>query len=155
VHLLAATGVVSWNWVGAFVIAIAGSAITAYVAVRRASGRVGTSEAADLWEESRSIRQDYASRIKELNETVSRCEERLETQAARIDDLEQKNEKLYLENGNLRRMIEEHERTIAELRTQLHDVSEENKRLRVDNAQLKGEATKLRKRVSELERNGD
>ena len=152
--ILAGTGV-SWNWVGAFLIAAVGSALSAVVAIRRASGRVGTSEATELWNESRAIRQDYAARIETLNEVVARCETRIEAQAQRIDDLEAKNEKLYLENGNLKRMLEEHERTIAELRNQLHDVSEENKRLKIEGQQLKGENTKLRKRVTELEKNGN
>jgi regulator of replication initiation timing len=116
---------------------IVGPLVAYIVAARKLSGKVATSEATDLWEESRSIREDYADRIKVLNEVVKRCE-------GRIDELEERNDKLYLENGNLKRILEEHEATIAELRQVVHRLSDENDRLRLDN-------TALRKRVTELE----
>jgi len=109
-------------------------------AARRLSGKVASSEAADLWEESRSIRQDYQKRIEELNKVIYNCQQR-------IDELERRNDQLYLENGNLKRMIEGHEATIDELRSQLHRVSEENITLRDENV-------KLRRRVTELESHG-
>ena len=57
------------------------------VAARRFSGKIKTSEAEELWVESRSIRQDATMRISELNRVV----ERLET---RVDSLEGENDRL-------------------------------------------------------------
>lgn len=113
-------------------------ALVAYLGtVRKLSGKVKTSDAAQLWEESRGMREEYRSRITELNDVIERCE-------ARIVKLEQRNDELYAENGRLGRMIEQHEETIAELRLQVH-------RLAGENDQLKDENKSLRVRVAELE----
>lgn len=55
--------------------------MTYLVARRQRSGRVGTTEAAQLWTESTMMR-------KELRETVMRLEERVAQQDARIRELE-------------------------------------------------------------------
>jgi len=113
-------------------------ALVAYLGtVRKLSGKVRTSDAAQLWDESRAMREDYRSRITELNEVIRRCETRMEA-------LEKRNDELYLENGRLARMVEEHEATIAELRAQVHRLSDENESLKSDNGSL-------RRRVAELE----
>lgn len=121
----------------AVIAALAGPLLTYLVAARRLSGKIATSDASDLWTESRSIREDYQRRIEELNAVVARCEKRIEL-------LEDRNKALYLENGQLKRMIEEHEATIAELRLHVHRLGDENVALRDENV-------KLRKRVTELE----
>lgn len=118
-------------------IALIGFAGTYIATTRKLSGKVSTSTAAELWDESKNIRDDYRSRITELNDILGRCE-------ARIEALEKRNEQLYLENGRLARMLEEHEQTISELRQQVHRLAGENDVLKTDNG-------KLRKRVSELE----
>jgi hypothetical protein len=46
--------------------AVLGPFLTFVVAVRRISGKITTSEASDLWEESRDIRKEYRTRIAEL-----------------------------------------------------------------------------------------
>ena len=77
------------------------SAILAFLAAaRRLSGRVATSEASQLWEESRSIRDDYRRQIERLTKTLLLCE-------ARVDLLERRNEELTRENAKLTFMIEE------------------------------------------------
>jgi regulator of replication initiation timing len=119
------------------VASVVGALIAYVVANHRFSGQVETSEAKDLWNESREIRRDYLRRIEELNDVVRKCSER-------IDELEERNQRLYLENGNLKRMIEQHERTIEELRDHIH-------RLGKDNDLLRDENDKLRRRVGELE----
>lgn len=119
------------------IVGLIGPVVAYVVAVRKLSGRVGTSEAGQLWSEARNIRDDYRSRIDELNGVIARCEDR-------IQKLEERNDELYMENGRLGRMIEEHEATIAELRSQVHRLADENDDLR-------GENTKLRVRLTELE----
>jgi chromosome segregation ATPase len=103
-------------WIVAIVAALVGP-LLAYVGVaRRLSGKIGTSEASDLWEEARSIREGFRLRIEELNDVVRECNER-------IDALEERNAALFRENENLRYQVSVHERTIATL-------TEENKSLR-------------------------
>ncbi len=107
----------------AVLVALAAPVLAYLAAAKRLSGRIGTSEAGDLWEESRSIRQDYQRRIEELNRVVSECSQR-------IDSLEDRNAALFRENENLKYAVATHERTIKK---------------------LTAENVALRKRVKELE----
>lgn len=76
------------------VLAIVAGPLVAYVtANRRLSGKIATSEAADLWAESSSIRDDYRARISTLE--------------ARVETLEQKNTELERANDELRRAADE------------------------------------------------
>jgi regulator of replication initiation timing len=118
--------------------ALIGGPLIAYFGVaRRASGKIATSEASQLWEESRSIREWATNRISELNATVAKLQ-------GQIELLEKRNTSLSLENGRLTALLDEQGKTITEMREQLHRVSEENVALRRDN-------TKMRKRITELE----
>lgn len=77
------------------------AAIGAYlVAARQFSGKIATSDASDLWEESRSIRDWATKRIKELGEIVTHLE-------GRVAELEQHNGNLTSENQRLLRELEE------------------------------------------------
>jgi chromosome segregation ATPase len=121
-------------------VGLIGGPLVAYFGVaRRASGKIGTSEAGQLWEESRAIRDWATERINELNEIVRRLEKQ-------VADLQRRNESLHLENGRLTETLDEHEQTIAELRSQVHRLSDDNERLKKENVTLRG-------RVSELEAN--
>lgn len=71
----------------AIIVALAAPIGAYLVAARRFSGKIKTSEAEELWAESRAIRQDSAKRIRILNGVV----ERLET---RVGSLEAENERL-------------------------------------------------------------
>lgn len=64
--------------------------------VRKLSGKVATSDAAQLWEESRAIRKDLQERNQILHGIIDKCELRLER-------LEAKNEAL---TGNVRTLEE-------------------------------------------------
>lgn len=86
------------------------------VAARRFGGKINTSEAASLWTEAGNLRKEYKKEIDQLRSA-------LEAVTLRLADMEKRNGDLYLENGNLRRMVEEHEKTITDLR-------EDNQRLR-------------------------
>lgn len=71
----------------ALVAAFFGPLITYLVAARRFSGKIETTEAKSLWEESRSIRHDLAGRLQEVNGVVDRLE-------ARVAELEAENKEL-------------------------------------------------------------
>lgn len=77
------------------------------------------------------------SRIRTLNGTIENCEKR-------IEELEARNQKLWLENGTQRQMVEDQGDLIHELRDQVQ-------RLNKDKDQLKDENQLLRRRVTELE----
>jgi predicted RNase H-like nuclease (RuvC/YqgF family) len=87
-----------WSIVGTFVGTIAVALIGYVVAVRKASGKISSSEASDLWEESRAMRADYAVRLQ-------RCDERIAQMETRQSTLEAANDALGDENRALRRRI--------------------------------------------------
>lgn len=107
-------------------LALLGPVITYLGLVRRASGRIRTSDAAQLWEESRSIRVD-------LRADKDALEKRIVTLETQVRDLVGANQGLQQENERLHLLVDKHERTI--------------KRLTAENERLK-------KRVEELESAG-
>lgn len=117
-------------------IAVVGPVLAYFGTVRKLSGSIATSTAEDLWEESRSIRQDYQQRIRDLNALVTRCQER-------IDELDARNTALSRENGHLKDRLEEHEVTIAELRLEIHRLTDDNIELRSENGRLKARVLEL------------
>lgn len=92
-----------------YIIAILGPLGTYLVAVRRLSGKIGSSDATALWTESSNIRADYREqlersdrKVKELEAKLSKQEEKVDNLDARIVKFETDNYKLLLENGTLR-----------------------------------------------------
>lgn len=83
---------------GAVVAAFIGALGSYTLAARRFSGKIETTEAKELWAESRSIRKWSQERIEELNGVVGRLE-------ARNSELEDRVEYLELENAALHREI--------------------------------------------------
>lgn len=78
------------------IIAAVGGPIIAYLAAaRRLSGRIDTSEAAQLWEEAGKLRYEYKTEVTEMREILTKLR-------LRVEDLELKNDALHLENGELR-----------------------------------------------------
>jgi predicted RNase H-like nuclease (RuvC/YqgF family) len=75
--------------------AIIGPLLTYLAAAKRLSGRINTSEATSLWAESAAMRQDYLTRITQLNTSLERCE-------TRVHDLEDYVDKLREMNGALK-----------------------------------------------------
>lgn len=134
------TWVVLLGGIGALVSAV----LVFVVALRRTAGTVKHSEAEQLWTAMQKFTEELSARNEFLRKTLDECAEKIDNLEQRIDGLEEKNRKLYLENGTLRRMNTEHEKTIVELRDQLHRQSE-------DNAELRAEIVVLRGRVKELE----
>lgn len=112
------------------IVALVVGAIPYLIAVRRFSGRVDSSDAADLWTESRSIREWSQARIAELNQEVLSLR-------SRVGKFENDNIELSQENGRLVREVHDLNQTVGELRDEVRTLIDQ---LRV-----------ARKRVSELE----
>jgi chromosome segregation ATPase len=89
---------INWSAVGPLLGAFLGPIFTYLVAARRFSGRISNSDAASLWEESGKLRAEYKEEMNELRLITTRLRER-------VEDLEDKNESLYMENGELRKEV--------------------------------------------------
>lgn len=88
------------------VIAAVAAPIGAYLlAARKMSGRIRTSDASDLWAESRDIREDYKAQLEKANERTSRLEDR-------VARLERTNAELVGENIVLRARVTELEQLV-------------------------------------------
>lgn len=71
------------------------AALAAYLlAARKMSGKVTTSEASQLWAESDKIRQDYRSRIAQLEERIMFLE-------AALEDARRENTRLRIRLGEI------------------------------------------------------
>jgi hypothetical protein len=64
------------------------------VAAHKMSGKIATTEAAQLWEESRSIREWSAARIDKCDEEIGRLTDQLRIARARITEVEKENRRL-------------------------------------------------------------
>ena len=85
------------------------TAFGAYLAsVRRLSGKIGTSEAEDLWAESADIRKDYRAQLLMEQQRTARLEQR-------VDKLEDLNNLLTLDNRDLRIQLSECQRGLAQV----------------------------------------
>lgn len=98
--------------------------LAAYItASRKLSGRIGTSEASQLWAESSKIRDDYRDRLAGTDKRQADLE-------ARVATLEALNVELRRENVQQSQKVMEYESIIKELRTRLDALERENAELR-------------------------
>lgn len=73
--------------------------LAAYItATRKLSGKIGTSEAGQLWQESKAIRDDYRDRLVQTDARTAALE-------ARVASLEKLNNDLMRENADLRQRV--------------------------------------------------
>lgn len=80
------------------------SPIGAYIlAARKMSGKIGTSDAEQLWEESRSIREWSTKRIEACDAEILDLRQSLRDARRRIADLEDQNDQLRREVEELKR----------------------------------------------------
>lgn len=107
----------------ALVAALAMPVVAYFVAARRLSGRINTSDASSLWQESANLRQEYKEEIRLLRRELASCEER-------VGNVEERNRSLSRENVELRRTIDEHEETIRVLRLEVGRLTADNQVLR-------------------------
>ncbi len=57
----------AWVAIVLAVLALTGPALGYLISVRKASGRIQSSEASDLWKEAGDLRREYSQRIHELD----------------------------------------------------------------------------------------
>lgn len=95
--------------IAAVLIALLAPLATYLVAVRQLSGRIKDSDATQLWEESRSIRDWSAARMRELNEHIDRLEHR-------VAELETANRALTEENLHYAGLLEIERAMVARLK---------------------------------------
>lgn len=106
------------------VVAAVAAPLVAYItASRKLSGKIGTSEASSLWEESAKIRDDYARRLAASDERQAALE-------GRVALLERDNNSLTRENAGLGTKILAYEQIIKDLNARLGKVEDENTDLR-------------------------
>lgn len=118
--------------------AVIGPLVAYFTASRKLSGKIGTSEAAQLWAESTNIRDDYRQRL-----AVS--DSRQVALEVRVATLEGLNTELARENLTLTAKIVGYEETIKELRARLDVLEKENLALRKQVTALQKTLSKERK----------
>lgn len=106
------------------VLALIAGPLGAYIGIsRRLSGKIGTSEAADLWAESKSLREDANNKLTASNDRVLALE-------LRVRDVEKENSALTRENIDLMRKMSVDETDIQALRSRVEQLERENSDLR-------------------------
>lgn len=93
----------------AVLIALIAPLATYLVAVRQLSGRIKNSDASELWEESRAMRDWSAARMKELGDHCDRLEHR-------VEELETANRALTEENLHYAGLLEIERAMVAHLK---------------------------------------
>jgi FtsZ-binding cell division protein ZapB len=96
----------------ALVVATIGPLVAYLGASRKLSGKIDTSEAADLWLESSRIRDDYRNRLDKANVRIVELE-------TRVAHLEGENNSLVRENISLHARIDTLERENSNLKEQI------------------------------------
>lgn len=104
---------------GAIIVAL----ISVLVTNRRLSGKVATSDASSLWEESAAMRKEYRDQINDDRIRIASLEQR-------ISEAERINNALTRENNRLSAQNATYEITIKSLRDRVELLEHENKDLR-------------------------
>jgi chromosome segregation ATPase len=118
--------------IGLIVAALIGGLGTYLVAARRFSGKIGSSDASELWKESRSIREWSQERIEELTSTVKGLERR-------VSHVEAQNADLGEANSGLVQQIRDLSDTITELRAEIVQLTKELQQANERVVELEGE----------------
>lgn len=85
----------------AAVAAVAGPLCAYLVAAKRFSGKIASSDAADLWKESSAIREWSGTQITALSSNVARLEQRVQALEGSNEELSRENSRLVRENERL------------------------------------------------------
>lgn len=115
--------------IGVLAAALLGPSVAYAAAIRRFSGKIGSSDASELWTEARSLRDWSASRIAALE--------------ARIAVIETTNTALGRENQELVQKIRDLSDTIAHLRSEILELTRELKTAQRRVTELQEAAEKL------------
>ena len=107
-------------------IAAVAAPLGAYLlAVRRMSGKIATSDASDLWAESRSIRDDYRERLLESSERASRLEARVAVLEGTNTELGRLNAELSAKVASLEALVVSLRETITALQSTIETQRDE------------------------------
>lgn len=115
-----------------FVLSLVGPLVTYLIAARQFSGKIATSDASELWRESKEIRDWGTTRIAELSATVEILERR-------VTKCEQQNHVLLRENEDLGRQVRTQTATIEDLRAEIVRLREALRLCQLRVAELKGQ----------------
>lgn len=96
---------------------LAGALAIYLTAIRKLSGRISTSEATSLWEESKAMRDDYRAQLEAAERRTAALE-------ARVERLEDENSGLVLENRELREKVRGDQIVIAGLKLRVDEQDE-------------------------------
>jgi chromosome segregation ATPase len=135
-ELLDVIGVID-PFVGLVVAALIAAAGGYIVAVRRFSGRIGSTEASKLWDAATEMRVEYIARIAELKVEVSGLRERMSAVEIKNTVLSDENERLAEQVHHLSDLLEDANSKIEELTSEI--------------VILTGALRESRERVQELE----
>lgn len=95
-------GVSSGTWIAPIVVALVSALASYLLVVRKASGRIVTTEAGELWREASNLRDAYLADIKRLTMRLESVEGRVKTLEIERSELLERNAKLESENRMLR-----------------------------------------------------
>ena len=110
--------VMEWTFIVPVLIAAIAPLGAYLLAARRMSGKIATSDATDLWAESKDIRTDYRLRLEESNQRVEALEKR-------IDKLEDLNTSHRHEIEALKGQIATFQLTIKEMETVIYNLRQD------------------------------
>jgi hypothetical protein len=88
------------QWLAGIIVGAIAAAFTYLIAIRRASGRVETTEASELWEEAREMRDDYRKQLETALILIDKLRDR-------IGELEKINTDLQLQLLGLLRRVDD------------------------------------------------
>ena len=95
----------NWAVFVPLLVALVGPIGAYLIAARRLSGRIASSEASELWAESRSIREHLQARLAAANEREAKARERIGVLEDRVDELEGELRAAQAEVEELRRRL--------------------------------------------------
>lgn len=111
-----------------------------YALLRRQSGSIKSSEATDIWAAMKQHTDDLTRRNEFLREGIDSCNAQIAKLNDRLDDMEKKNFALTLQNGDLQRLVQQQEHTIAEQALRIHSLEDEVAALKQANFALERRA---------------
>jgi uncharacterized coiled-coil protein SlyX len=103
----------------ALVAAVAGPLGGYIMAARKMSGKIGTSEAASLWEEAGKLRAEYRGEAEGLRKTVATQEVTIVELQLQVASLRQENQKLQQRVVDLTHQVDDQEIHISRVEAEL------------------------------------